>query len=67
MLERRAGEWLEKCEKKIKKRPLLADLGAARKLYEKRLPQYRDLADIEVDVTGRLIEDVAEEIIDKLG
>lgn len=38
-------------QKKIKKRPLLQDLNAARKLYEERLPLYRSLADVEVNMS----------------
>lgn len=49
--------------KKIKKRPLLKDLDAVRILSEKRLPVYQQLADVEVDMTDRQIESVAEEIV----
>ena len=52
--------------KKIRKRPLLADLDKARKLYESRLPQYRKLADVEVYVAERPIERVVEEILERL-
>ncbi len=50
-------------KKKLKKRPLLKDLGSARQLYEKRLPLYRKTASVEVQVGGRSIEEVADEII----
>jgi shikimate kinase len=53
-------------DKKIKKRPLLADIKAAQKLYSERLPLYRELADIEVYMADRSIERVTEEIIDRL-
>ncbi len=53
-------------KKKIKKRPLLKDLDKARALFEQRLPLYRDIADIEVKVTGRSIEDIAEKIIKRV-
>ena len=51
-------------KKKIKKRPLLKDLDSARELFEQRLPLYRDVADIEIQVGGRTIEDVVEDIIE---
>ena len=49
-------------KKKVKKRPLLQDLKAAKKLFEQRLPLYRDISDIEIKVSGRSIEDIADEI-----
>lgn len=53
--------------KKIKKRPLLQNMSSARALWEKRLPIYRDLADLEVKVTGRQIESIAEEVVAWIG
>lgn len=53
-------------EKKIKKRPLLQDLAAARKLYDARLPIYRKLADVEVFMAERPIARVAEEIVERV-
>lgn len=53
-------------EKKIKKRPLLQDIATARKLYERRLPMYRQLADVEVFVADRPIERVGEEILERI-
>jgi shikimate kinase len=53
-------------EKKIKKRPLLQNLKAARKLYEQRLPLYRKCADVEVYMADRSIARVAEEILDRV-
>lgn len=50
-------------KKKIKKRPLLKDLDGARALYESRLPLYRDLAGIEVEVGGRTVDQVVVDII----
>ena len=50
-------------KKKIKKRPLLKDMDAARALLDSRLPLYRKAADYVVDVAGRTIDDIAEEII----
>lgn len=49
--------------KKIKKRPLLQDFDQARALYDERLPLYRDLADFEIQVGGRSIEEVVGDII----
>lgn len=48
--------------KKIQKRPLLQDLQQARKLYEQRLPLYRQVATHEVDVEDRDISSVAKTI-----
>jgi len=53
-------------KKKIKKRPLLKDLDAAKALFEKRLPMYRDIADIEIDVSGKSIEEVVLKICKKI-
>jgi shikimate kinase len=53
-------------EKKIKKRPLLQDMKAARKLFEKRLPLYRKCADVEVYMAERPIARVAEEILERI-
>jgi shikimate kinase len=53
-------------KKKIKKRPLLTDLKQAEKLFKERLPQYRDLADIEIAVTGKTSLERAEEIANYL-
>lgn len=54
-------------KKKIKKRPLLKDLDSARLLFESRLPLYRKVADCEVQVTGRSIEEIAMEILKQVG
>lgn len=54
-------------KKKIRKRPLLKDLGSARDLYDKRLPLYRQTASVEVQVGGRSIEEIVDEIITLTG
>lgn len=48
--------------RKIKKRPLLQDLDAAKELYYRRLPLYRKAAEHEINVEGRDIKAVAQEI-----
>ena len=54
-------------KKKIKKRPLLQDLDKARELFDNRLPLYRSVADCEVEVGTRSIEEIAAEIIKQTG
>lgn len=53
--------------KKIKKRPLLGDMDKARELYARRLPLYRQAADVEIGVEGLEEEAIAERIMLKLG
>lgn len=52
--------------KKLKKRPLLSDMKEAKKLYDIRLPEYLDLADIVVDVTNKSASDCSKEILKKV-
>lgn len=52
--------------KKLKKRPLLEDLKKAKALYEERLPQYRAVADIIIDVTDKSALDCAKELLLKV-
>lgn len=52
----------DNAEKKIRKRPLLQDFDKAKKLYDERLPLYRQVADLEIQVTGLSADQVAEEI-----
>ena len=52
--------------KKMKKRPLLQDLQAAKKLYQTRLPIYRKIADHTIDVTGKDAATIADDICKKL-
>lgn len=51
-----------RAKKKLKKRPLLKNLKDARKLFDARLPLYRQAADLEVSVEGREITDVVAAI-----
>ena len=53
-------------KKKLKKRPLLSDLKAAKELYEQRRPEYLELADIVVDVTDKSAVDCTKEILKKV-
>jgi shikimate kinase len=53
-------------KKKIKKRPLLQDLDAARALFEQRLSLYRDIAHIEIKVSGRSITKIVADICKKI-
>jgi shikimate kinase len=53
-------------EKKLKKRPLLADLTKAKALYDERLPQYKKVADIIIDVTDKSAKKCAKEILTKV-
>ena len=52
--------------RKLKKRPLLSDLKAAKKLYDLRRPEYMDLADIIVDVTKKSAINCSKEILKKV-
>ena len=51
--------------KKLKKRPLLADLKQAKELYDARRPEYLKLADIVIDVTEKSAENCAKELLKK--
>jgi len=48
--------------KKLAKRPLFKDATAARKLYEERSKQYKDVADVILDVENKSLEDIVEEL-----
>lgn len=52
--------------KKIKKRPLLNNLKKAKELYEERLPEYKALADIIIDVTDKSALECAKELLKKV-
>ncbi|MDF1874605.1 AAA family ATPase [Sulfurimonas sp. SAG-AH-194-I05] len=51
---------------KLKKRPLLNDLKAAKELYKQRRPEYLALADVVIDVTGKSVIECAKEILKKV-
>jgi len=51
--------------KKLKKRPLFQDLKRAEALYNERLPQYQQLADVVIEVTQRSVSDIAQELLRK--
>ncbi len=53
-------------EKKFKKRPLLKDLDQARDLFHQRLPLYRSVADIEISVEDRPIDEAMKKLHRKL-
>ena len=53
-------------KKKLKKRPLFQDVEKARELYNERDPQYRALADVVIDVTGKSVEEIAQELLTKV-
>ncbi len=52
--------------KKLKKRPLLSDLKKAEELYDQRLPEYKALADIVIDVTDKSALECAQELLLKV-
>ncbi len=51
---------------KLKKRPLLNDLEAAKKLYDERRPEYLALADVVIDVTKKSALDCSIELLKKV-
>jgi len=55
-----------KSERIIKKRPLLKNLRKAKELYEERLPQYRETADLEVSLEDKTLDQVTDEMIAEL-
>jgi shikimate kinase len=54
-------------EKKIKKRPLLSDMDQARELYRQRLPRYRQVADLEINVEELTVGEVAKQLMQEFG
>ncbi|WP_345979248.1 shikimate kinase [Sulfurimonas sp. HSL3-2] len=55
-----------KAQNKLKKRPLFQDIDKARELYEERYPQYKNVADITIDVTDKSVEKIVKEILKKV-
>lgn len=55
-----------KAAQKIKKRPLLQDLKKAKALFNERLPLYKGVADLVIQVGGRSIDEVTDEILEGL-
>ena len=51
---------------KLRKRPLLKDLKAAKQLYKQRRPEYLALADIVIDVTDKSVSECTKEILKKV-
>ena len=51
---------------KLRKRPLLEDLKAAKQLYKQRRPEYLALADIVIDVTDKSVQECSKEILKKV-
>ncbi len=52
--------------RKLKKRPLLADLKKAKELYDLRRPEYLKLADIVIDVTDKSADICSKELLKKV-
>nr|WP_044416915.1 shikimate kinase [Halarcobacter anaerophilus] len=48
---------------KLKKRPLLSDLEEAKKLYNQRIKDYEEVADIKIDVENRTIDEIVKDIL----
>ncbi len=53
-------------KQKLKKRPLFQEIEKARALYDERELQYKAMADIVIDVTGKSVEKIAKEILKKV-
>tara|TARA_B100001063_G_C16730214_1_gene538853 strand:- start:698 stop:1207 length:510 start_codon:yes stop_codon:yes gene_type:complete len=51
---------------KLRKRPLLQNLDEAIKLYDSRVPQYEEVADVVVDVEKKPLENIVEEILGQI-
>lgn len=50
-------------KKKFKKRPLLQDLEVAKGIYDQRIHDYENVADIIVDVESRSEEEIVSQIL----
>lgn len=53
-------------KQKIKKRPLFKEKKKAKQLYKEREAQYMEVADLVIDVTGKTVEAIAREILEKV-
>ncbi len=53
-------------DKKLKKRPLLQNMQEAIKLFDSRVPQYENVADIIVDVENKDLKIIVDEILGKI-
>ena len=53
-------------KRKLKKRPLLSDLKAAKELYDQRRPEYLAVANIVINVTNKSAIDCTKEILKKV-
>ena len=51
---------------KLRKRPLLNDLKEAKKLYDQRIQDYKNVADEIVNVENRDMENIVEDILGKI-
>lgn len=51
---------------KLRKRPLLNDLEEAKKLYDQRVQDYKNVADVIVNVENRDMKDIVEDILGKI-
>jgi len=52
--------------RKLKKRPLLSDLQAAKRLYDARRPEYLKVADVVIDVTDKSAKECSKELLKKV-
>lgn len=48
---------------KLKKRPLLQDLSAAKKLYNQRIEDYKKVSDVTICVENRDMKDIIKDIL----
>ena len=53
-------------EKKLRKRPLFKEIDKAKELYKLRLPEYKKVADIIINVENKSVEKIAAEILKKV-
>jgi len=49
-------------EKKFAKRPLFQNIEEAKKLYNTRVPQYKEVADVVVNVENRAVDEIIKEL-----